>query len=166
MGLIVRSESSEAGLLFPIIVLFSSFPHLSRLKMFPQPPPNPTSPPQQPKDPLFKLLLLRPPQWNPRPPFRVTGLGKIPYSPPTHCPSPSAEPQFRPHKTKQNQTIELMSAAGGPPSSPSPKGSCPGSFYSPRFPPSLPPTPAGLLQLTSAHGVIIVPPIIFIPFQS
>lgn len=140
MGLIVRNESSEAGLLFPIIVPFSSFPHPSHLKMFPQPPPKPLTPPSPiAQRPSFQAPSVEAPPRSPRPPFRVTGLGKIPYSPPTHPPAPSAEPQFRPHKTKQNQPRELMVAAGGPPSTRSPRGSCPGSFYSLWFPPSLPP---------------------------
>lgn len=37
-------------------------------------------------------------------------------------PAPSAEPQFRPHKTKQNQPIELMAAVEGPPSTLLPQG--------------------------------------------
>ena len=127
MGLIVRNESSEAGLLFPIIVLFSFFSlPLPPQNVHPQPPLN-SHPPQPPKDPLFKLPLPRPPQRSPRPPFRVTGLGKIPYSPPGQPPAPSAESQFKPHKTKQNQPVELMVAAGGPSSTPSP-GLLPGQL--------------------------------------
>lgn len=141
MGLIVRNESSEAGLLFPIIVLFSSFPLPLPPQNVPSAPAHPPTPPNNPKT-LFSSSHCRGPLNRAQDLHSesLVWVKSLIHPLATPCPISWASVQTSQNKTKPAHRID--GCCWRTPSTLSPRGgSCPGSFYSPWFPPSCPQVP-------------------------